>query len=352
MKKISFRHDPETGRLSEKDTKKYFSTIGFAVFSLVVVSVAASFGVSFLIGAVAPKLFDNTIIRNIISIVCQYGIALPVAMIFLRKLPRDVNPSEPLGVKNWIGCLFLTFTFMSIGSYVSQYIIMFFESMLNRTLVNPVADSTVGNHWILNLIFVAIIPPIIEELVFRKLICDRLLPLGEGYAVVLSALIFGAIHGNFFQFFYAFLLGLLFSAIYVKTGRIRYTIIYHAIINGLGGVFIPWLIEKLEPVLSDTELLSNAMDALQSGNEAAIEELSGILAPYMPYVVMYGAYSVFELLAAFAGVFLLSGYLRKFKFRSGLLLPAKEGRIANVFCNVGVAAAVTSFVGLFLLSFI
>ena len=74
------------------------------------------------------------------------------------------------------------------------------------------------------------------EILCRKLIIDRLLPYSEVLAVVTSGLLFGLIHGNFYQFFYATMLGMLFAAVYVKTGNIFHTIGMHAIINFTGSI--------------------------------------------------------------------------------------------------------------------
>lgn len=78
--------------------------------------------------------------------------------------------------------------------------------------------------------------PILEELVFRKFILDRIHVYGEVTAAFASALIFGLIHQNSGQFFLAFFIGILFATVYMKTGKIIYTIIMHAIINTLGSV--------------------------------------------------------------------------------------------------------------------
>ena len=45
-----------------------------------------------------------------------------------------------------------------------------------------------------------IIAPVMEELVFRKYLVDRLVPYGQKTAVVLSGLFFGLFHGNFISF--------------------------------------------------------------------------------------------------------------------------------------------------------
>ena len=50
----------------------------------------------------------------------------------------------------------------------------------------------------------ALVGPVAEEVVFRGFIMDRLLPYGKGFAIVLSAVLFGVMHGNFLQGLFAF----------------------------------------------------------------------------------------------------------------------------------------------------
>ena len=81
------------------------------------------------------------------------------------------------------------------------------------------------------LIYAVIGAPIVEELTFRKALCDRLHDTHEGYAAVISGLLFGLMHGNHMQFFLAFFLGMLFAMVYQRTGRVVYTMLLHAMIN-------------------------------------------------------------------------------------------------------------------------
>ena len=71
-------------------------------------------------------------------------------------------------------------------------------------------------------------PLILEEFIFRKMVIDRIWQYGEKIAVVTSALIFALFHINLFQFFYALGIGLIFAYVYLRTGKLRYTIIMHA----------------------------------------------------------------------------------------------------------------------------
>ena len=348
MKKLSFKLEPETGTLSEKDTKKYFSTIGFAIAAYMVAMYASTIIAALLFGRFAPSLLDNVIISSLISAVCQYGIAFPVCLLILFRLPKDTNPSEGIGFGKTVGGMCVALTLMSFGNSIGLFIIQLLEMATGKTLVNPVESATVGNSWIINLIFVAVLAPVMEELLFRKLFCDRLLPLGEGYAVVISAFIFGLAHGNFYQFFYAFLIGCFFSYLYVKTGRLRYSLGYHVIINLLGGVFAPWIIEKLSPIITE-ETVNRMLEIAESGNTEAFDAFISELTPYMPYFIAYTAYELIFTVGSIAGIVILMRMPKKMDLRRGLLPPPKEGRIANIFCNVGIAAAITVFVGIFLL---
>ena len=51
--------------------------------------------------------------------------------------------------------------------------------------------------------FSVVLAPVMEELIFRKVLIDRTIVYGDKAAVVLSGLLFGVFHGNFHQFFYA-----------------------------------------------------------------------------------------------------------------------------------------------------
>ncbi|MBQ8849586.1 MAG: CPBP family intramembrane metalloprotease [Clostridia bacterium] len=349
MSKLHFKLNPQTGTLSENDSKKYFSTVGFAVFAFMFISYGALYLVTALLARFVPSVLQNVIFQNGISMIVQYGIALPIALVILKKLPRDVNPPEKLGAGGFFGGLCVAFSFMTVGNTIAQFIVGLLESGLGRELINPVESASSGAPFLVNLIFFAILAPIIEELVFRKVICDRLMPLGEGYAVVISAVIFGLVHGNFYQFFYAFLTGLLFSAIYVKTGRIRYTVIYHMLINFLGGVLVPWAVDKLMPIMTE-EMLMRLSEVMQSSDTAAMEALADELSPYMLPVLIYSGYELIFTVLSIAGVFVLMRSIKKVRFREGLLPPERENKIANIFCNAGVAVAIAGFAVIFVVS--
>ncbi len=346
MSKLKFSLLPDTGTLSERDAKRYFSVVGFATCAMMVVFTVGSVALSLLLSAYAPDWLSNPWVYNLLSVVPLYGLAFPVFWMILRGLPRDGVQPDKMGGKYWLGGLCVSFALMSVGNYIGNFFILAFENALGRSLTNPVESATVGQSVWINLIFVAVLAPVLEELVFRKLLCDRLLPIGEGYAVVLSGAIFGLVHGNFFQFFYAFLIGAFFALVYIKTGRIRYSILYHVIINLLGGVLAPWILERLEPLLEE-DALNRLLELYEKGDTAgATAALSGFELP----LLLLAAYEVLMLVGSVVGIVLIVKHAKKLRLQSGLLPPPREGRVANVFLNGGVAAALAVFSLTFVLS--
>ena len=104
----------------------------------------------------------------------------------------------------------------------------------------------------LNLIIISIIGPVFEEILFRKLLIDRTIRYGARISIILSATLFGLMHGNLNQFFYAFLLGGFFAYVYIKTGNIIYTIILHIFLNLIGSVFSLFVVESANAITQGT----------------------------------------------------------------------------------------------------
>jgi uncharacterized membrane protein len=70
----------------------------------------------------------------------------------------------------------------------------------------------------------------------------------------MSALLFGLFHGSLNQLCYAFLLGLVFGYVYIRTGKLRYTIMLHIGINSLSTVLLPGLLTVAENAMPDAPL--------------------------------------------------------------------------------------------------
>ena len=305
--KYKFLPSPATGVLTDEDTKKYFSRLGFAVFafalSINLASVLIQYAHLFVVNTFFPDLMKNEIYSSIagmmVSIICIYGIGLPVFMLVSRVLPRANPLKSSMSVGQFLGAFCITTAMTAAGNLVSNFILIFFNSMLGSIPENPVEQMTSSTNIWVTIAFGVILVPFLEELFFRRIVCSKLLPLGEGYAVFVSAAIFGLIHGNFYQFAYAFLVGALFAFIYVKTGRLIYTTILHMIVNFLGMVVAPWLLNLINSI--DESKLDAVINDLNNGVVVDEAVIMSLLTP----MLIFMAYGLVTLILEFVGIILL-----------------------------------------------
>lgn len=76
--------------------------------------------------------------------------------------------------------------------------------------------------------------PILEEILFRGLIFESCAErYGKGVALLISALLFGVVHGIPVQMINAFVVGLILGYVYLKTRSLLSVIILHALNNGI-----------------------------------------------------------------------------------------------------------------------
>lgn len=80
---------------------------------------------------------------------------------------------------------------------------------------------------------IAVIPPIVEELLFRGMILGSLRKYGDTFAIVGSALLFGMYHGNFVQMVFAFFAGLVMAHAVIRTGSLWTSVLIHFCNNSI-----------------------------------------------------------------------------------------------------------------------
>lgn len=94
-------------------------------------------------------------------------------------------------------------------------------------------------HFFLALFAVAVIPAIGEELLFRGVLQNTLRKLSgnKHLAIWISAILFSAIHLQFYGFFPRMLLGALFGYLYLWSGKLSVAVLAHFFHNGLALLF-------------------------------------------------------------------------------------------------------------------
>lgn len=118
-----------------------------------------------------------------------------------------------------------------VGLVIAQIINTIFVSLagieqseaMEAALAVP--QSSIGI--LLYIVYLAVIPAIFEELLFRKAILNGAKKFGNVFAVIFTAVVFGLFHQNLQQLLGTALIGLVFATVTIKTGDIKTSMAIH-----------------------------------------------------------------------------------------------------------------------------
>lgn len=253
--------------------RKHYSRIALACFVFLAAAVAAQYIAAVVLGLLAPELLRRGWFLTALSFVCMYLVGFPLFLLILPKAPVQLPEKAALGgLGELMICLLMCLGILYPCNLLGQGVTQLLGRVLGGTGSNPLEQMLDQlDLWSVAL-FAVLLAPIMEELIFRKLLLDRMRTIDRPTAVLFSAMAFGLFHGNLSQFFYAFGAGILFGSIYVRTGRLRYTIVLHILVNTIGSL-VPMLLMGDGESLSLQELLAEGEEALP----AVVENLPSML---------------------------------------------------------------------------
>ncbi len=339
-----FSPDPFDGGQSKK-IRGYFSRIGLALTLMMAVYIGLQFAVALAVKQWAPQVMGEQWYVWLLTFVPLYIAGVPTFVLVMRKVPAVPPERQKFGVGEWFLTLIMCFGIMYVGSYVGNMLMVLINSMTGRESVNALSQLLMSSSPWFNLGVTVFIAPLIEEMIFRRAIIDRTRPYGEGIAIVFSALLFGLFHGNLYQFFYAFGLGLMLAYVYVRTGKVYITILLHMVINFFGCVIAPFILSRL-----DTEELTEFVTKFNEMSESGTLDpqiLEGVSADLLKWIMLYGLYAFVFMALAITGVVLLFVRRRKFHLESSEFPLPRERVGSIVYFNPGVFSAI--IVGLLLM---
>ena len=304
--------------------KRSFSRIGFALAAILVVGMVTQVAISAVIlvffGSNSSVLSSSWVMW-LLSFLPLYLVAIPVGLLILRRLPAQAPEEHRLGFGNAVVFFLISVFIMYTGSIIGTMLSMVLSG---GEATNATAEIAMDNHP-LKVLFMVILAPVLEEFVFRKQLIDRTRRYGEKTAVMLSAVTFGLLHQNLFQFFYAFGLGLLLAYIYLRTGRLRYSAILHAIINFMGSVLAPWVLN-----LVDQEALL-AMESSLPTDETLVQYMD-----VLPGLLVMSGYMMLLMGMFIAGLVLFIIKCRRLVWRESEAQLPRGTALRTVYCNGGM----------------
>ena len=303
-----------------KTYKKHFSSLGLMYFLGALIIIGVQVAVSMLVLAFAPSLLDNPNLSLLVSMLPTYAIAFPLTSLLIHQVPGVQMKKHDMKPTQLLGAFAISYALMYLSNLAGQ----FFTNIIGIIKGSPVDDAIADLVSELNpltaFFVMVLLAPALEEWIFRKLLVDRTIRYGEGTAIFLSGLMFGLFHGNLNQFVYTFLIGAFWAFIYVKTGRLRYTIYLHMALNFMGSVGSLFFLGAI----STLEGGSSAMNGFHFLLEMLIP-----LAIVIPYLIV-----VFGLVIS--GIVLLVTNWKRFRLIPAELFIPKEKRFSVIFLNAGM----------------
>ncbi|MCR5089250.1 MAG: CPBP family intramembrane metalloprotease [Oscillospiraceae bacterium] len=198
---------------------------------------------------ISRLLFSGWRLPPLLSVYAPvYAIGFPVFLLILRPrgstLRAERRTASPLRPGEFLLLIPVCFFVMYGGNIAGSLLAGLLHTLRPFPLLLPSAAPTAENP-VLQAVFPVLVSPLMEEFVFRRCVIERVLPYGSRTAVWVSALLFGLFHGTVNQLCYAFLLGLVFGHVYVRTRRLRYTVCLHVLINALSSLVLPLLLVRI-----------------------------------------------------------------------------------------------------------
>lgn len=223
--------------MNEPSVKKTFSRIGWAFLSFSLIQTVVVIIASVVFSVINPSIMENGWISVVMSYAALYFVAFPAMLLIIRKLPNaEAYPLEKRAISlgKMIMLIFACFGVVMAINLVFNFISNAVSSLLGIEASNPFATAiSLSDTWVM-FVVVVIIAPVMEELIFRRILYKKLIMFGDKTYIIVSALLFALFHSNIYQLFYAFVLGLVFAYLTSYSGTTVYSTILHFFVNLLG----------------------------------------------------------------------------------------------------------------------
>lgn len=189
---------------------------------------------------------------------------IPTAIYFIitKQSIKNTLRLHMLSIPDIITVIGISLFIQPLMMLISAITSLFFNNEING-LISQLDQYPL---WVM-ILLIAFVPGILEEITMRGVVLSGYDTIDIKIAALASGLFFGMLHLNFQQFFYAFVLGILFAVLVRGTNSIFASIIAHMTINGS-----QILLATIIALFTDTQDLVNTQ-----ANITILDQLLSIL---------------------------------------------------------------------------
>ncbi|MCL2753207.1 MAG: CPBP family intramembrane metalloprotease [Defluviitaleaceae bacterium] len=200
-----------------------------------IVASFAQLGIIIMLGEPSMPSWFGLVITQVVYI----GVPCAIYLIIHRKSIRQILPMRKLGVKNIAMIVGMSIALYPLVILLNFVTTLFFGSHLAETMENMQYESGI----LIMLILFPILPSIFEEVAMRGIIFSGFKKVKIFVAAIINGLFFGALHQNFNQFSYAFVIGFIMCYMMYYTKSIWAPVLCHFVVN-IMGILIPYLLTR------------------------------------------------------------------------------------------------------------
>lgn len=193
---------------------------------------------------------------------------------------------KPLRVGTILWLILFTVCIMPVMGMINAISMLFVENSTSTMM----GEVITGNSYFISIILIALLPCIFEESVYRGMFYNEYRKVSPIRGMLLSALLFGLMHGNLNQFSYAFFMGLVFAVAIEATDSILASMVMHFLINGFSTTMM-FIMEII-----DDQLLQEASDITSN-----TETLGSVIRFYLPITLVGLVFAIIVLRVMAAG---------------------------------------------------
>jgi len=180
----------------------------------------------------APYLLGRLLIHlsvTQLNVAGEFIFMFPVIlyMVFKRIRPKEWIPFQTIRISTVLMSALAAFLLLPLITFINAFSMLFATNYVSET-----GALLMGNPLWVNLMVMAVIPAVVEELIYRGIFYHAYREKGVILGTLASAVVFGLAHRNLNQFFYAAVLGLAFCMLVEITGSIYASMTAHFVING------------------------------------------------------------------------------------------------------------------------
>lgn len=275
-----------------RTARRNFGRLGWSMLVVLGVLLAVTF---LLMLCVAAAALDPSIDISILMtydlpywVLCRlplYAFAIPAAMLVLKGIPKNKPESRPFTLGRVLYFALITMALETVLSIVVNTVM----NLLVKTPTQTAPEQVTFWYYL----DIVLLSPVLEELLFRKMLLDRFRRYGEKLAILVSAVVFAISHLDLHLTVVNLVMGGMLAYVYLRSGRVRYCIFIHAISNFSAAGMMQLLMNRLS---------AKAFMAMQMEDPSMLTpEVLAELAPLAVYLLIYYALMVVGLVLLVRG---------------------------------------------------